>query len=303
MANGLAARLDGVVLDPHGPRLLPVASLEEALPADARVIISKHIFCPMSPGDRGAWMTTVGMRRFGLPNLEMRNFPPNLDELLSVMNSVAQRVLREALIQAPETRENLVTEVVLPAEMVITQEDMAAALGEGNASGGKTTVGLSYDGEGRDGMEPFITIGPPASYEGELGEWYYAILSEFLAKPPQAAVVTRAPGDAALERAHARAVSAWPGVRDRFSRGLSPRQKLFVKRGFPVADDGQEFMWVAVTDLQNGEVVGMLANDSAYEKDMRAGKRVRFAEADIFDWMLMDGKNREGGYSIDALKG
>jgi uncharacterized protein YegJ (DUF2314 family) len=47
----------------------------------------------------------------------------------------------------------------------------------------------------------------------------------------------------------------------------------------------------------------MLANDSSHEKDLRAGKKVSFAEGDIFDWMLMEGKRREGGYSIEAFGG
>lgn len=304
MANGLAASLDGVVIDPQVPRLLSVQSLEEPLPSDGRVIIVNHIVCPMSSSEGGAgWMTTSGMRRFGLPNFEMRSIPPNLQEVLPIMNSVAQRVLQEALTQAWQAGEMPLTEVVLPAEIAVTQQDMVAAFGKGNASAGQTTVRLSFDGTGRGTMEPFITVSPPAAYKGEAGEWYYAMLNEFLGNPTHTSPVTRPAEDDALDRARTRAVSEWPGVRDRFVRGLSPKQKLFVKRGFPVQGGGSEFMWVAVVGLQNGEVHGMLANDSSHEKDLRAGKRVSFAEGDIFDWMLMEGKRREGGYSIEALGG
>ena len=34
----------------------------------------------------------------------------------------------------------------------------------------------------------------------------------------------------------------------------------------------------------------------------RAGKRVSFPDAEVFDWMISDGHGgREGGYSIEAL--
>jgi uncharacterized protein YegJ (DUF2314 family) len=300
VANALSEAFDGVVIDLQLPRLLPIQSQRESFPANGRVVIVNHIVCPMSASDGGAlWMTTSGMRRFGLPNFEMRHIPPNLQEVLVLMNSVAHRVLQEAL--ARTGGDEPLTALALPAEIVVTQEDMVAAFGKGEPSAGQTAVRLTFDGKGRGTMEPFITIGPPASYQGELGEWYYTALGELMGKKPQRAPVYRPKGDDALERARLRAVREWPGVKERFSRGLSPQQKLFVKHGFPVDGGGSEFMWVAVVGLQNGQVLGMLANDSSHSDELRAGKRVSFAEDDIFDWMLIDGQRREGGYSIEAL--
>ncbi|WP_394831574.1 DUF2314 domain-containing protein [Pendulispora rubella] len=301
MAKGLAAALDGVILDPQGPRLLPIRDIEEPLPAGGRAAIAKHIVCPMSDSDDGAmWVTTCGMKRFGLPNLEMRSVPPNLDSIDVVMNAVAHRVLFGAFKQQHESGHTL-AEIVIPSEISITQHDMVDAFGGGRAAGGKTRVGLSFDGKGRGAMEPLITIRPPASFTGELGEWYYQMLDEFLEIPPAPAPVVPSSGDDALKRAHERAVREWPDVRERFLRELPPTRKLLVKRGFPKQGGGSEFMWVAVVAVQNGQITGMLANDSAYQNDLRAGKRVTFDEGELFDWMLVDGDRREGGYSNEAL--
>lgn len=304
VANALAASFDGVVIDLQVPRLLAVKSQEEAFPADGRIVIANHVLCPMSTSDGGAlWMTTSGMRRFGLPNFEMRYIPPNLQEIVVLMNAVAHRVLHEALAQVAKAGDEPLAELALPSELTITQEDMVAALGKGEASAGKTTVRLSFDGKGRGTMEPFVTVGPPAAYTGELGEWYYDAMRELTGKSTERVPVVRPKGDEALERSRVRAVREWPGIKARFSRGLPPQQRLFVKHGFPVPGGGSEFMWVAVVGLQSGQVLGMLANDSAHDADLRAGKRVTFGEDEISDWMLMDGQRREGGYSIEALGG
>ncbi|WP_394846757.1 hypothetical protein LZC95_04745 [Pendulispora brunnea] len=54
-------------------------------------------------------------------------------------------------------------------------------------------------------MDPFITIGPPASYRGELGQWYYAMLNEFLGRPAEVPHPAR---DANVERQE-RSLARW----------------------------------------------------------------------------------------------
>jgi hypothetical protein len=224
VANGLAASFDGVVIDLQVPRLLPVRSLEEAFPSDGGIVIANHVVCPMSTSDGGAlWMTTSGMRRFGLPNFEMRHIPPNLQETVVLMNAVAHRVLHEALAQVSRAGNETIAEIALPDELTITQEDMVAALGKGDASAGKTTVRLSFDGKGRGTMEPFITVGPPASYAGELGDWYYDAMRELTGKSAERVPIERPKGDEALERSRIRAVREWPALASSSSRAANFR--------------------------------------------------------------------------------
>jgi hypothetical protein len=176
-AKGIAASFRGVVLDPQMPRLLAIQSLQQPR-LDGRVTAVKHIVCPMAPslGDV-AWMTTVGMRRFGLPNFEMHDVTA---EIMPIMNSIAQRVLDEAFAQARAARaESPLTEISLPAEILVTWHDTIAAFGEGEVATGKTTVGLSYDGKGRGELEPFIAIGPPASFTGPRSNFPHLMLKEF----------------------------------------------------------------------------------------------------------------------------
>jgi hypothetical protein len=258
----------------------------------------------MSTSDDGTiWMTTVGMQKFGLPNFELRGIPPNLSEVVVLMNAVAQHVLDRVFAQAEATGDEPLEHATLPAEIRVTADDAARAHGRAEAGlDAGTTVRLAYDGAARNDMEPFIAIGPPADFRGEHGEWLYRALGELASKAEGRAPVIRPSGDEALQRAHERAVREWPDVRSRFSRGLPPGHTLLVKHGFPVPGSGREFMWVAVVGLKDGDVQGALANDSSYVPEMRAGKRVSFPDAEVFDWMISDGRGgREGGYSIEAL--
>ncbi len=303
LARGLADASDGVVLEPYAPRVLPIAKHEERIPDDGRVDVASHVVCPMSTAEDGSvWLTTIGMQKFGLPNFEIRGIPPNLSEALVLANAVAQHVLDRVFEQAEAAGDEPLERATLPAELRIDADDVARAHGREPSGGGGTTVRLAFDGAARNGMEPFIAIGAPAGFAGGQGEWLYRALGELVGKTEARAPVMRPSRDEALRRALERAVAEWPGIRTCFIGGLAPGHTLFVKRGFPVDGEGREFMWVAVVALQNGEVQGALANDSAYVSDMRAGKRVSFPDAEVFDWMISDGRGgREGGYSIEAL--
>jgi uncharacterized protein YegJ (DUF2314 family) len=304
VARAVAVKVEGLVLDPIMPRVIPIARPPAPPPGDGRVAIAKQIIVPMSTSDDGAlWMTTTGMQRFGLPNLEMRAVPPGLGkEVLPLMNGVAQRLLHEVLAQA-SAKDDPAEELVLPRVLEVTRNDLAAAYGQAKVDAPPaTTVGVAFDGEGRAGMEPFVAIGPPPSFEGERGEWYYAAIAELVGGGDSPAPVVRPKGDEALAEAHARAVRELPEVKARFERGLPPGATLYVKHGFEVARGGKEFMWIAVIAWADDRIDGALANDSAYDPELRAGKRVKVAERDVFDWMISDGKGgREGGYSIAAL--
>jgi hypothetical protein len=184
VANGIAATFDGVVFDPEMPRVLPLGVQTRPFASDGRVTIVDHVMCSMSAspsGDGTIWMTTSGLRRFGLPNLEMRFVPSNLVEVLPIVNAVAHRLLGEGFAQAAASGSGL-PEIFVPADLAITHDDLVGAYGRGHGSSGGTTVRISYSHRRREGMEPFVEIGPPTSFMGERSDWYHAMLGEFLAR-------------------------------------------------------------------------------------------------------------------------
>src|SRR5262249_26886322 len=99
MALGSAAHLDGVIFDPDALRIVSRQAALEWFTDRGAIAASQHILVPFSVGheDGLGWMTTRGLEKFGLPDLELRDVPPNLDRLSVLMNSVAQLLVETTL--------------------------------------------------------------------------------------------------------------------------------------------------------------------------------------------------------------
>jgi uncharacterized protein YegJ (DUF2314 family) len=67
--------------------------------------------------------------------------------------------------------------------------------------------------------------------------------------------------------------------------GLEKWIGLTVKKGFsPVAKQSihREWMWVEITGVEDGHLVGTLANDPVFATNLTCGDRVLLTEEDIF---------------------
>jgi uncharacterized protein YegJ (DUF2314 family) len=307
-AHGIASALDGIVFDPVLMNLVPSERLSESLLESmsdgGRLLPVDHILVLFSVDERGAgWMTTKGMEKFGLPNLEVRQAPPGLfDRLVHVMNGLAGRLIH-TVMESPVT-EGLPRSVALEREMRLGMEDIARAYGVDempyepeDGVRGWTLVGLEYTGRGRRGMEPFIALVPPGGARIDQGEWLYGLLNDLLG-PEDPENCDYVPGDnERMEAAHLRAVSELPEVKRRFTAGLKPGEQLYVKHGFPV-EDHHEFMWVGVSTWKGTRIHGRLANDPFERMDLRAGQNVEIGEGGVFDWMIEGlGETIEGNYT------
>jgi len=79
VAAALAQQLHGTLIDTSTPRILEPAVASQSLPdADGRMALTRWVLVPQSPGERGVWMTTKGLDRFGLPELQVIDVPPAL---------------------------------------------------------------------------------------------------------------------------------------------------------------------------------------------------------------------------------
>jgi hypothetical protein len=93
-AMRIALELGGEVYDPDAMRTVDLQQLEGYLTIDGRIAVRDHITIPYSHGSTGRiWMTTKGMRKFGLPELEVRELPPESRWFWFILNGVAQRLV------------------------------------------------------------------------------------------------------------------------------------------------------------------------------------------------------------------
>jgi uncharacterized protein YegJ (DUF2314 family) len=300
-SRAVAEALDGVVFDPLYPRFLERESDSGRPPLGSRLAVSEHIAVPFSVDRRGlGWMTTTAMAKFGLPNLELSDVPPDLpDGLMPVINAVAQTLAETAILEAHSNQGEL-RELRLGRELRIDIGQVARAFGSNppepeEGVRGWTTVGLKLR-KPRRGLEPFLQLVPPRHFPAGQGEWLHSVLSDLLRS---ARDVRTLPADSrAMRDAHARAVAEVPQVKARFQAGLRAGETLHVKHGFPTTSGGHEYMWVVVNSWMGNRIRGQLASEPQLRVDLRAGQAVALNDADIFDWLLssLDGR-REGGYT------
>jgi uncharacterized protein YegJ (DUF2314 family) len=319
VARALAEAMPGgVLLDPEFPRLLGNESIEQDLPSDGMVRVLDHILIPYSQDKRTGlnWMTTRGMNRFGLPDLELRNVPPHLvQNLMPVLNGVAQRLTDTAVQVVMEANNNEPPpQLTLPAEFSFSLRDIQRAYdaeddmemefepfeGEELLPQGETIIRLEVTGGTAPDDPPLVRLAPPRGTRGGTGVWLNRLLTDLFGNTEEAALVET--GNETMEEAHQQAVASLPLVRDRFQAGFRSGEVLHVKHGFPTEGTSHEYMWIAVTGWEEGRLKGYLASDPQYRRDLRAGQKIEIEESDVYDWLIRHTDGRmEGAFTNRAL--
>lgn len=300
-ARAIAGELNGVALNASQGRLAPISSYEQSLPTDAWVGLREHLMIPHSIQANGKmWMTTTGMDVFGLPNLQVKDAPPNLDNgLADVLCGLGQHLALTVMRLNQESRER-VQELVIGPDLTISERDIALARGEGfdrpATSAGRTAV-ISLRLDPHDG---FLTLVRPAGFRGDHSEWLHAVLASLFEAEDKPTSIES--GNELMEIAHRKALSELPAVKARFQGGLPRGATFFVKVDFPDRTGDSHFMWVAANSWNGDSIQGQIANDTGPNSDLRPGQTVRLPEARVYDWMISfsDGKF-EGNYTGKVL--
>jgi hypothetical protein len=163
LARGVAEALEGVILDAEVPCVRPIAGTTERL---SGLALGHHVVCPVSWSDaRGGWCTTLGMRRFGLPNLELRGMAQDMGRPALLVTAVAQHLVERALGAVrlhPDA-----TSFEVPDEVTVDPACLGRAYEKTPpTSGSSVTVALRWTSEGRGELQPFVEIVPPRSFGG-----------------------------------------------------------------------------------------------------------------------------------------
>jgi uncharacterized protein YegJ (DUF2314 family) len=305
-ASEAADQLAGVIVDPDALCVIRPEPARRALAASERVVAALHVLVSFSVDERGAgWMTTRGMCKFGLPELEVRDVPPNLQLLAVPLRGCAQLLIERAFQavadHGPEARYALLEPAVrIDAELLARacQSDSAGACATGSA-----LVGLSFDGGRPDPAgEPMVRLLPPPGFAGEMGVWLHALMAALYGPSPEMASLR--PDSQAARRGHARALAELPRVKARFQDGLKPGELLFVKHPFPSPARSPEYLWLVVNEWSGTSLIGQLVSRPRRVPGLRQGQRVVVGEPDVFDWLLQLPRQRqEGGYTSRARAG
>jgi uncharacterized protein YegJ (DUF2314 family) len=253
---------------------------------------------PQSVDERGvSWITTKGLAKFGLPELQMKGAPPNLTQSLwPIVNGTAHMLFQRVGELSEQTGEP-VKELVLPQETRFDFSLVAASVGKDpepppEGARGWTMLGFNYEPGGPE-HDSFLTIGPPPSYRGKAGVWFNSMLSDLLGADDTLRHVKH--DTETMEAAHLQAMGELPTIRGRFQGGLQPGEQLLVKHGFEVPNGGHEYMWLVVNTWHGDRLCCQLANQPQYRMDLRAGMEFDLTESQIFDWVLISADGSQYG--------
>jgi uncharacterized protein YegJ (DUF2314 family) len=306
VAGQLAARLDVPVFDVFTPRLVDADTLLHSLPDAERVLrLTEWVLVPQSAGPAGLWLTTKGLGRFGLPELQAVDVPPQFGGAwTNVLSGLGSRLLTlwsQALEEQCQQGDGPAF-VTLPGELEIGEPDVAQAYGRPSRGKGSARVALRLDPSSDLDQDVFLTVVPPASFPASAGEFVAQVCAQlFGGEDPDIRYVS---STAAMQEAMARARHGLPQVRQRLVDGEIPLgAQLMVKHRLD-APDGAEYVWAFITSWSDpARLVGTCADDAAHHPGVRAGRPVRVDVDAVVDWAVwVDGQGMvEGGFTNAVL--
>jgi hypothetical protein len=293
----LASQAGVPLVDTGTPKILAADAALRTLPAaeDARFRLADWMLVFQSAGIGGLWMTTKGLGRFGLPELGVRNVPPQLGQAWThVLTGLASSLLGTWLTALRDRAEPAFAQ--LPAVLEVREADIATAYDAPVTEGPAVPVRLMFDPSPQDGADSFLSVQPPDDYPASAGEFLAGVCAALFG---QHALQVRylAPSDE-MERAMRAAREMLPAVRARFLAGdLPPRAQLMIKHEISVPGRA-EYPWAYVTSWADPDrVLGNSAGDATLDPGIRAGRPIVVAAETIIDWAIwIDGKGIvEGG--------
>lgn len=277
-ALALAESIHGLVYDESTRRIQNVATFARAVPrgplTGAAFQPSQIVVQIYRQPDGSARALTLGMERFGAPDLSLRGAAwPHATALTHVANAAAAKVA---------AREGRVP-------LLLTAKDFRETDVEDSRS-----VSLGVSKAERTEGDPDNVLVELAPADGR--SWDLTLTSLF----DRSAVIASPAENAALERIADKTRRALPGILARTSRAGAT---LFLKGPFRDDDAGSiEWMWIEASTCDAQTCEGTLASQPARSSSLRAGDHVSLPRDAIADFQmkLPDG-GVEGGESITTL--
>ena len=293
------------LVDTATPKILTADAALRTLPGteDARFRLADWTLVFSSAGIGGLWMSTKGLGRFGLPELQVRNVPPQLGQTWTrVLAGLASSLLGTWLTALRDRAEPAFAQ--LPAVLEVSEADIARAYDVPVTEGPAVPVRLTFDPSPQDSAVSFLSVQPPDDYPASAGEFLAGVCAALFGQQ-ELQIRYLAPSDE-MERAMQAAREALPAVRARFLAGdLPPRAQLMIKHEISVPGRA-EYPWAYVTSWADpARVLANSAGEATLDPGIRAGRPIVVAAETIIDWAIwIDGRGIvEGGQTNVIAQG
>jgi uncharacterized protein YegJ (DUF2314 family) len=275
----------GVVQDAASHILWGTPEWQAHAAAPTENLIQSHVKFEIIDEEETVWIHSHGMRKFGLPDLEMEEIPselaaPGRDLMIMVAESLVSQ--RDSGLDFHAKMSILSTPFSFGAEIRPRDE-------EGHFPAGSLRIlphMPDYDLHRPDAARHVLKM-LASSYRSH-------VAAGRKSEAPKPEHQHAEPADekiASLKQeylaAHKKALRELLVFKKSFqTRKESDGNIHAVKVGFPSPGGELEWMWVSLESWRENSLEGRLENVPVLRKDLWKGSPIRVSEADIFDWVI-----------------
>lgn len=250
--------------------------------------VLKHTVIHAYKGDKLVRAITLGMAKFGLPDVVVSDFSWSSNRAVgNLINLFAQAMVEGAVIKAPGVYDLDLRSV---RHENVRQSQLTTLKPNATAIARLSLVkGTWEDGDPRNRL---LEIG----FDRYPGPDHYARQDAMLGALFGAEdSVQRVRHTNELLEASRAANAKLPALREAFRRGLEPGEYIQVKAPFATPDGGNEWMWVEVIGWDGDAINGLLKNEPAKIPGLHGGQMVKVSQSKVFDYIRHSADGREDG--------
>ncbi len=221
---------------------------------------------------------TLGMEKFGLPDIVVNNFSWSLNRPIGRLINLTAQSLLEGI--TPDENATLTLNIGKLQNKALRQT-LISGLKENAASELKIKFKEGKREEG-DPSNVIIELLFDDAKGKDLSEKHDSTLSTLFGWEDS---ITMVKHDTELLAASKRAKAHLSKLRKDFNNGLEPGEFILLKAPFTTDDGGNEWMWVEVITWKKTAIKGLLKNEPYYVSGLRAGSIVVINQNDVFDYI------------------
>ncbi|MEE8409753.1 MAG: DUF2314 domain-containing protein [Myxococcota bacterium] len=238
---------------------------------------------------------TLGMAKFGLPDIVFEGFPRSSSRQVgNMVNLVAQTLAEKGGLEKPG---RLTLEIGALANAALREELTEQTFANRKERAVvELTVGEFQEGDPHNRLIAIAFPGDRAGLQQRQDALFVALFGS-------SDEVSEVEHDDEILAASDRARKKLLGrLKKKFIAGLPPGERLLVKAPFKTPEDGNEWMWMEIVSWKGTQVNGILINDPYYIPGLESGAQVAAAEEVLFEYIhyLPDG-SQEGNETGDIM--
>jgi uncharacterized protein YegJ (DUF2314 family) len=240
--------------------------------------ISQHTVIHAYKSNEYVRAITLGMEKFGLPDLVINDFPWSMQRNMGhIINMFAQAIIEGSTLTKPGEFDLDFKKI---KNSKVRQSQLTTL--KPNATGVALLSLRKGEREEGDAMNRLIEISFDRGSGPDVHARQEKILSQAFGWEDSVKSITH---DEELRAASRQARTKLPTLRAAFLKGLAPGELIQVKAPFPTSDGATEWMWVEVIAWNQDKISGLLRDEPSRIPNLHAGQTVEVLESKVFDYI------------------